>query len=310
MPRPTLAVITPIWGTRTAYLLDLVANVNSLHRAGIQFEWSVTADGDKRHLEQTIRRKLLPEMRRFCTVATLDENCGQSKARNIAVRATDCEHVCWLDADDSFDVSNFARIVSGSLLEKALDRYDLVFTDSYDCDSRLKTMALRRKGFIHDLHTRFKATADDPLLCVDYVYQPQFLKKSTFLSAGEFDESLRLGEDVEFILKVAGLSREVNFLHVPTPTYLYRDNPNGICRSKWPGLRRQMESIYLQGLKRWRMRPTGVSYAGSYEIRNRRLQPSSGISRRPLFDVYLQVRRYGALHKPPYVCGQSPFFSG
>lgn len=287
-------IVTPIWNTNYLYLKEMVHSVNRLYRLGIPFKWSIVIDGDKRDVDVLLKQNIDPLLWPYCIITTFYEHRGPSIARNIGVEALDCEYVCWLDADDAIDSRNFFLLIN-TLTSKGKsywDNYGLIFTDSYDCDSFLRIISVRKKKFIHSLHSKYKNTSLDPLLGVDFIYQMQFIKRKTFLSMGGFDERLMLGEDLDLILRISEISRKVNFFHIPIPVYYYRNNPNGTCNSRWEELKHKMEVLYLESSKRQnlslrRFRFTGVF--GLYENIFHHIEDKYYFSHKSPYDIYLPI---------------------
>jgi len=299
-------IVTPIWNTDYSYLKEMIYSVNKLYRSGISFKWSIVIDGDRRHVDVFLKRNIDPLLWPNCAITILDQRYGQSVSRNIGVKALDCEYICWLDADDAIDSPNFLLLIKELSLREEFywHNYDLIFTDSYDCDSRLTVISVRKKKLINRLHNEHKNTLLDPLLGVDFVYQMQFMKRKTFFSVGGFDEQLMTGEDVDLLLRILEISKNVNFFHIPIPVYYYRDNPNGICNSRWGELKQQMETIYLESSKRQSLSFREYKYIGAfglYENIFRRIEDKHYWSHNSLYDIYLPVDERNRIIPKPYI---------
>jgi len=285
--------------------------------SGITFNWSIIIDGDRRGIDEYLSKVIDPLLIQNCIITTLDKRYGPSFARNVGVKSLDCEFVCWLDADDAIDTENFIVVFNKLRSEgkSFWNKYDLVYTDSYDCDSHLKVISIRKKKFIHDLHCKHKNTELDPLLGVDFVYQMQFVRKETFLSVGGFDEQQILGEDVDLILRLSENSRDVNYFYLPVPVYYYRNNPNGRCNIAWGELRNQMERIYLESSVRQGFSFREYKYIGEFVLSEKHFQYMKGnesFNIKSLYDIYLPVDENNHAITRPYIeaFGPSSFSYG
>jgi glycosyltransferase involved in cell wall biosynthesis len=283
----------------------MVRSVNELHRLGVSFQWSIVIDCADRDTHILLKNHIAPSLLPNCNITLLENHRGQSACRNIGVKELDCEYVCWLDADDMLDSRNLSRLVTELSTKEDFywNNYDLVFTDSYDCDSDISVVAIRKKGFIYGLHKEHKNTLLDPLLGVDFVYQMQFLKRDTFLSLGGFNERLMVGEDVDLVLRLSEISRDINFFHIPIPAYYYRDNPNGICGTRWEELKRAMEAIYLKSAQRQNLPVSEFRFVGAFRLCENMFQYVSYDQKGDvsLYDVYLNVAENGQIVPRPYI---------
>lgn len=301
-----LGIVTPIWKTDYSLLKEMVESVNRLFKSGITFQWSIVIDGDFRDIEDFLREIIDPLLLQNCFMTTLDKQYGPSFARNCGVKALDSKLICWLDADDAIDTKNFVVVFKelSSKQDSFWDNYDLVYTDSYDCDLYLNITSIRRKKVINDLHCKYKNTELDPLLGVDFVYQMQFIKKETFLSVGGFDEHLIYGEDVDLILRISEKSRNVNLFHMPIPVYCYRDNPYGRSNTRWRELKYQMERIYLKCSKRQNLPFYEYRFMGTFCINENifeNLKGNDNFNHKSLYDIYLPINNSNQIIHRPYI---------
>ena len=301
-----LGVVTPIWKTDYSHLKEMVESVNRLFRSGIIFKWSIVIDGDFRDIEDFLREIIDPLLLQNCFITTLDKQYGPSFARNCGVKALDSKLICWLDADDAIDTKNFVVVFKelSSKQDSFWDNYDLVYTDSYDCDLYLNITSIRRKKVINDLHCKYKNTELDPLLGIDFVYQMQFIKKETFLSVGGFDEHLIYGEDVDLILRISEKSRNVNLFHMPIPVYCYRDNPYGRSNTRWEELKYQMERVYLKSSKRQNLSFDEYRFRGTFCINENifeNLKENDNFNHKSLYDIYLPINNSNQIMHRPYI---------
>lgn len=296
-----ISIITAIWNTPTDYFVETLSNMNKLLQYEIPIKWSIVIDGDSRKLESLIDNHTESSVKKYITINRLKEKKGLSAARNIGVKECESDYICWLDADDAIDHENFQKVLNILRSRREfLEHYDLIFTDSYDCDKNLSVKSIRKKELLYSLHYKLKNTVDDPLLGVDFIYQMQLIKRDAFLSIGGFNEKLSIGEDVDLLLRLSEASKKVNFHHLPIPVYYYRDNPTGICNSRWDELKKSMESIYTSSSKRQGYLFNEFRYHGTFSLSNNMLvqKTNDGVS---LYDVYLPLDSGNQIQKRDYI---------
>jgi glycosyltransferase involved in cell wall biosynthesis len=133
---------------------------------------------------------------------------GQSAARNRAVREARGDLIAILDGDDFWNPEKLARQLPAFARSESIGLVygDFVEFGSDDAtDGRLITVRRFDPGSSRQLCDYF--VHDGPIMPSTAV-----IRRSVFHDVGLFDESLRLGEDTEFCLRVAEKWR---FCHVP-----------------------------------------------------------------------------------------------
>jgi glycosyltransferase involved in cell wall biosynthesis len=133
---------------------------------------------------------------------------GQSAARNRAVLAAKGEFIAILDGDDFWTPEKLERQLPAFA---SSEKIGLVYGDIVDfsredaTDGRLVTVRRFHPESSHQLRDYF--VHDGPIVPSTFV-----VRRSVFGDVGLFDESLRIGEETEFCLRVAEKWR---FCHVP-----------------------------------------------------------------------------------------------
>lgn len=133
---------------------------------------------------------------------------GQSAARNRALREAKGELIAILDGDDFWTPEKLERQLPAFARS---EKIGLVYGDFVDfsrddaTDGRIITVRRFRPESSHHLRDYF--LLDGPIMPSTVV-----VRRSVFDDVGPFDESLRIGEDTEFHLRVAEKWR---FCHVP-----------------------------------------------------------------------------------------------
>lgn len=152
-----------------------------------------------------ILRRLAAEVDKLTVITTL--GVGLPAARNLAIRASSGEFIAFLDGDDYWDPEKLERQLP---IIRENSRIGLVYSDFIDfsaadaSDAQLITVR------------RFAASDDDVL--VQYFVHDAPVVPSTVIvrrvaldDIGFFNERLRIGEDMEFFMRLAGRWR---FQHV------------------------------------------------------------------------------------------------
>jgi glycosyltransferase involved in cell wall biosynthesis len=151
------------------------------------------------------------------------EGIGVSAARNTGIRLTSAPLVAFLDADDYWVPDKLARQL-GPALDDA--RVGLVYSDFVDfsepdsSDAQLVTVRRFDAGSADTLAEYF--VHDAPIVPSTIV-----VRRVVFDDVGVFDETIRLGEDTEFFLRVA---ERWQFQHVPGAWAYKRRHDHNLTR--------------------------------------------------------------------------------
>jgi glycosyltransferase involved in cell wall biosynthesis len=306
-----VTVITPVGPVQEQFALDLTKCLNEVRSLVPDLEWSIAMDGPSPAVASIIQSSMSKSLAEVTTFSVLPRRSGPSAARNVAASSCDSRFLFWLDADDTVDPASFAAICSRLRNNNRTSggRTDLVYADSFDCDQRLGVIATRVKAPLHALHSRLKGTLQDPVLGVDYVYQPQWVLRESFESISGFDETRPMGEDVDLILRLSELSRSVNFTHIPASVYYYRHNPLGICQTSSDSLFRSLEEVYTAAAQRCGHEVSSYRFHGSHPLRGASLvecEPDDIGVHEAQFDVYVPVLRSGSIVSRSYLRRHTP----
>jgi glycosyltransferase involved in cell wall biosynthesis len=175
----------------------------------------VVNDGSQDGSEVVLER-LADEIEKLRIIET--PGLGQSAARNSGVREAIGEFVALLDGDDFWTPEKLERQLPAFARSR---RIGLVYGDFVDfsrddaADGRVITVRRFHPESSHQLRDYF--TNDGPIMPSTIV-----IRRVVFDDVGLFDESLRLGEDTEFCLRVAEKWR---FCHVPGSFTFKRRHP-------------------------------------------------------------------------------------
>lgn len=149
-------------------------------------------------------------------------NVGLAEARNVGVRATECEIVTFLDADDELHPQKIAFQLSAYRAGVAVtcgvariggDEVGLACATTYPTTFPLATVTDSRAILRRNTLTG----------------AAMMIGRETFLELGGYDAALRSCEDFDFWLRL--LDAGVPALKVELPLYLYRVNAAGLSRN-------------------------------------------------------------------------------
>lgn len=165
----------------------------------------VVEDGSRDGSEIVLKR-LAGEIEKLRIIAT--PGLGLSAARNRALREVKGELIAILDGDDSWTPEKLERQLPAFARGAEIG---LVYGDFVDfsCDDATdgRVITVRRFHPEKPHHLRDYFVHDGPIMPSTVV-----IRRSVLHDVGLFDESLRIGEDTEFYLRIA---EKWQFCHVP-----------------------------------------------------------------------------------------------
>jgi glycosyltransferase involved in cell wall biosynthesis len=219
---PDVCISTIIPAHNAAEYLDACLDSVLAQRGNFRQEVIVVDDAST---DATAR---IAASRRGVRLLRLPENLGPSAARNRGVAAASGEVIAFLDADDLWPED---RLMAGLQVLAAHPEVGLVFGDCQVFDAGGEVLA----SFFADAGLD-EAFWGDPLLIPDqdlklfrlnYIPTGAVLVRPEHLTtAGGFDESRRMVEDLELWLRLAAACR---FAHIPAVCQLKRQH--GACVS-------------------------------------------------------------------------------
>lgn len=211
---PKVSVIIPAYNVR-AYIEDAL---HSLERQSFSdFEAIVVDDGSTDGTAEVVQ----PFCDRDPRFQLLQKtNGGLSSARNYGIRHARADYIALLDGDDTYEPDKLATHIA--VLDETAD-VGVVYSAS---------RAIREDGRSTFMSLSGKPIASDPmlaLLCKNFVGHGSngVFRRCLVDEVGEFDESLRSNEDVDFWLRIAA-TRHWRFYRVPKILCCYRVRPSGL----------------------------------------------------------------------------------
>jgi glycosyltransferase involved in cell wall biosynthesis len=139
------------------------------------------------------------------TVISQLETAGPSASRNLGVANTSAPVIAFLDADDEWKPDHAERLLS------ALLEHDAVFAagaaEKFGSESGVMKASLRSGS---PLDLRDALILDNPV-----IQSAAVLRRSAFVAAGGYDESMRMSEDYDLWARIADTG---SFAYVDVPT--------------------------------------------------------------------------------------------
>jgi glycosyltransferase involved in cell wall biosynthesis len=138
-------------------------------------------------------------------------NNGQSAARNLAARHAEGEYLAFLDQDDRWYPQHLELLVA-PLAENPAAAWSYSDFDEMDIDGHLVTRSfLRAAGLRHPKQSIFECISSDLMV----LPSASVLRRSAFLEAGGFDETLCGYEDDDLFVRLFRLGWEHVFIETP-----------------------------------------------------------------------------------------------
>jgi len=211
---PKVSVVIPAYNV-CAYIEDTLISVE--RQTFEAFEVIIVNDGSTDETA-AIARSFCQRDSRFRLITK--PNGGLSSARNFGIRHAKADYIAMLDGDDIYEPDKLANHV------KWLDadpQIGVVYSAS-------KT--IRDDGRVTWMSISGKPISSDPLvslLCKNFVGHGSnaVFRRALIDEVGEFDETLRSSEDLDFWLRIAATGRW-RFQREVKPLCCYRVRPSGL----------------------------------------------------------------------------------
>lgn len=211
---PKVTVVVPAYNVGS-YMRQ---SLESLERQSLQsFEVIIVNDGSTDNTE-SIAQEFCDRDRRFKVLTKT--NGGLSSARNAGIRHAQSNYIAMLDGDDLYEPDKLASHV------RHLDR-----------DRQIGVVYSASKVIREDGRPTFMTLSGRPLssnlvfslLCKNFFGHGSnaVFRREIFEQVGEFDETLRSSEDIDFWLRIASDGRW-SFYREPKPLSCYRVRPAGL----------------------------------------------------------------------------------
>jgi glycosyltransferase involved in cell wall biosynthesis len=215
---PFISVLMPVFNS-SDYLPEAVASVTS--QTCSSFELVVVDDGSSDG-SLALLRKYASSDRRFRLVSR--ENRGLIATRNELLSLAQGEFVAWMDSDDVSARDRLARQLSAFESDPTL----VCVGGAAQCiDPEGNYLNVERYPASHEeiVIEQMKGGA--------MRFPTTMMRRTAALQVGGFREPFRIGEDLDFLLRLSQLGRMSN---LPDVIYLYRQHLASVCKqlgSQW-----------------------------------------------------------------------------
>lgn len=280
-----VSVVIPVWNVDPDYFRSCIDSVENQTYNTDLIDLSVCDDGSTGGKSDQYRDILEGEVTVNYTWTRHRDNLGVSHARNAAVANSVGEIIVPLDADDVLHPRAIEFIVERF---KCTPGLDMVYSNNVKFTyPSLNLFQYRKKEIYQKNLRRYKNTAYDPLLQSSFVVGVQGYRRTAFEEIGGYDESIEVAEDIDFLLKIHGLSSSMNFGHVPFVLYYRRHIPDSLSRLKQTEMQNTTERLFLKRARELNIEVSSIDYLG-------RIQPY-GVSH------YAFRNLDGDIIVPPYI---------
>ncbi len=214
MSTPIISVVVPAYNIE-AYIAAALSSLES--QSFSNFEVLVIDDGSSDRTAELVR-SFSDRDSRFKLLQK--SNGGLSSARNYGIRQAKGEYIALLDGDDVYGSEKLANHVARL---RSSPQIGVVYSAS---------QAIRDDGTPTFMRLSGKPIKRDPLaalLCKNFIGHGSnaMFRRSIFDEVGEFDETLRSCEDVDFWLRIAA-TKKWDFQREPKIHSFYRVRPSGL----------------------------------------------------------------------------------
>jgi glycosyltransferase involved in cell wall biosynthesis len=220
------SVLTCVYNQDSFFFESAARSIASL---GSECEWIVVDDGSETNyalVHERIATSYGPAGR--TSYVNLRQRQGLSIARNVALEKAKGEWIIVLDSDDELTAAILKSLISAPPKTGLLSLAAEYFCDSPSFLERRPVSRYAR------LYSSFGGTLLDPFLWFDFYYHGIVARRRVLLEIGGYDPSLKVGEDQDVLLRAA-YQAGVNSVHFcDYVSYRYRQNPLGVCASRWP----------------------------------------------------------------------------
>lgn len=275
--RPLFSIIIPIFKTPLNYVRQAFESVQAQSLVH-ECEMVVWDDGSPASYKRDLYRLLNSLSGVSIVFGEHTSNLGLCHSRNAAISHAAGEWLLLLDSDDYID-----KLMLESIKPSLKSEVELVYTDHiFISADGANIIHKRQKAVYQHLHSKFKGSLYDPMLHATFVFHCQIFRRATFYQIGGFRTDLRSGEEVDLHLRLSELSPSVNYNHVPSYLYTYRDNPESVCHDAdyYSNLISNIEQILVETTQRRgyqisearRIGRASNTYAAHYILKNPSVQ--------------------------------------
>lgn len=235
-----ISVITCVYNQRADFVRDCARSVAAQEKP---LEWIIVDDGSAAEFT-TIYARVLSEFPSLTLkIIRLNENRGLSYARNTGLKEAKGDWIVILDSDDQLTAKT-ANILNCLDDEAAF----VCFAVQY-----LKVdggVEVRRVRTWERLFRKHALTPRDPFLWFDFYYHGMIARRWVFEQIGGYNSEMKVGEDQDVLLRACELLKAKGIFFIDEFGYRYRQNPSGICATRWEEVELNYTATMVAGARR------------------------------------------------------------
>lgn len=246
---PLVSVIVPIYG-HYEYLEACLLSIADQDDMSIEIVCIDDASPDPRITQ--LMHALSNQLERL-KIVIQPENCGISRAQNMAVSVATGEYVAFLDCDDSLEPSALA-VIQDQI--RARPNVDYFFSNRHDVDENGKLVRTARYGGYENLRFSSQESIRADLLDGMVASHLKVIRRSEYLKVGGCNPEFSGVQDWDLALKIA----EQGTLHyVDQALYRHRVHRNSVTRSDIVAQFRKSNVVRRHYCDRWLRNTFGSS---------------------------------------------------
>ena len=236
-----ISIVTCVLNQREDHFLACAKSVSAL---AADVEWIVVDDGSSDEFKRKCDNILgeIPETHPIKKI-NLAKNVGLSAARNSGISISQGNWIVVLDSDDEL-MPDIVTILRSLDRDTALACFGVEYLKT---DGTIET---RTNTGWRRLFQRYALTVADPFLWFDFYYHGIIARRETIEAIGGYRNRLVVGEDQDILLRACEYLRADNISFIDRLGYRYRENPFGVCETRWPEVEENYASTMIEAAKR------------------------------------------------------------
>lgn len=260
MTIPLVSIVTCVRDPIERHFIECAESV--LQGCSIPVEWIVIDDGScptgRAVITGVLRDSQSHSGRTDVRQFRLPNSRGLSVARNLGLDSARGLWTVVLDSDDRL-TPGLWDVIQSAPCSAMLVSVDSVYFDSQS-NSRMRTRVFER------LFRRHGGTALDPFLWFDFYYHGIIARTSLLKEVGGYRAEYAVGEDQDVLFRAIERCGPQRVHFDGRIGYEYRNNPVGVCKTRWDEVLANYSASMLEGVYRRGQSPQSCRFGGVRDI--------------------------------------------